>query len=139
MKKQGGITLVALVITIIVLLILAGLSVMLGVGNNWILTQAISSVEKNKEATAKEEISLAWGNAYSEYLEAWTENLTENIDNYFTETNLNKYVEDTGTITNLVYNANGISTLTYTSKSDNSVYNMEIGSDGNISIVDEDA
>ena len=37
-KKQTGITLIALVITIIVLLILAGVSIALLTGNNGILT-----------------------------------------------------------------------------------------------------
>ena len=39
MKKQKGITLVALVITIIVLLILAGVSISLALGNNGVLTR----------------------------------------------------------------------------------------------------
>ena len=52
MKRQNGITLVALVITIIVLLILAGVSISLVVGNNGILSQASNAVVKNKEAQA---------------------------------------------------------------------------------------
>ena len=117
-------------------LILAGLSISLGIGNNGILTQAISGVSKNKEGTAKEEVALAWGNAYSEYLEAWAQDGTVNATTYFTETNLNKYVSKTGTISSLVYNAAGTSTLTYTSKSDNSAYNMQIDSRGKVSIVE---
>ena len=40
MKKQTGITLIALVITIIILIILAGVSINLVVGDNGIITTA---------------------------------------------------------------------------------------------------
>ena len=39
-KSNGGITLVALVVTIIVLIILAGVSISLVLGNNGIVTKA---------------------------------------------------------------------------------------------------
>ena len=58
MKKQKGITLIALVITIIVLLILAGVSLRLVAGNEGILGRAESSVEKYNEATQKEDEDL---------------------------------------------------------------------------------
>lgn len=59
-----GITLIALVITIIVLLILAGVSINLVVGDNGVLGQARNAVSENDEAKIKEEISMAassWG------------------------------------------------------------------------------
>ena len=49
MKKQNGITLIALVITIIVLLILAGVTISLVIGDNGILTQATLAVKENKK------------------------------------------------------------------------------------------
>ena len=57
-KKQTGITLIALVITIIVLLILAGVSIATLTGNNGILTQANTAKESNNSATAKEKVQL---------------------------------------------------------------------------------
>ena len=57
-KRQTGITLIALVITIIVLLILAGVSIATLTGNNGILTQANQAKENNKVATAKEKVQL---------------------------------------------------------------------------------
>ena len=57
-KKQTGITLIALVITIIVLLILAGVSIAMLTGNNGILTQANQAKENTKIATAKEKVQL---------------------------------------------------------------------------------
>lgn len=46
MKEQKGITLIALVITIIVLLILAGVSIAMLTGNNGMLTRANDSKQK---------------------------------------------------------------------------------------------
>lgn len=57
-EKQKGITLIALVITIIILLILAGVSIATLTGNNGILTQANTAKENNKVATAKEKVQL---------------------------------------------------------------------------------
>ena len=58
LKEQNGITLIALVITIIVLLILAGVTIATLTGENGILTQAQNAKEKNKEAESEEEIAL---------------------------------------------------------------------------------
>ena len=58
--EQSGITLVALVVSIIVLLILAGVSINAMVGNNGIITQAQNAVLKNRAAIAKEEIETAF-------------------------------------------------------------------------------
>ncbi len=57
-KEQIGITLIALVITIIVLLILAGVSIAMLTGNNGILTQANQAKENTKVATAKEKVQI---------------------------------------------------------------------------------
>ncbi len=52
---EKGITLVALVVTIIVLLILAGVSISLVLGDNGIITRAQDAVTKYKEAEAEEQ------------------------------------------------------------------------------------
>ncbi|MEI3356245.1 MAG: type II secretion system protein [Clostridia bacterium] len=57
-KKQTGITLIALVITIIVLLILAGVSIATLTGNNGILTQANQAKENNNSAAVKEKVEV---------------------------------------------------------------------------------
>ncbi len=59
MRKNKGITLIALVITIIVLLILAGVSIATLLGENGILNQATKAVEKTNSATEKEKVQLA--------------------------------------------------------------------------------
>ena len=62
-RKEQGITLIALVITIIVLLILAGVSIAMLTGENGILTQANNSKIQQSHGAVREEISLA----YNEY------------------------------------------------------------------------
>ncbi len=59
MKENRGITLIALVITIIVLLILAGVSLRLVAGNEGILNRAEKAVSKSNTESLKEEIELA--------------------------------------------------------------------------------
>lgn len=53
-KKERGITLVALVVTIVVLLILAGVSISMVLGNNGIVTKAQSSQAAQDKAYARE-------------------------------------------------------------------------------------
>ena len=56
--SNKGITLIALVITIIVLLILAGVSIAMLTGDNGIITQAQNAKEKTEEARIREEQQL---------------------------------------------------------------------------------
>ncbi len=65
-KTNGGITLIALVITIIVLLILAGVSIAMLTGDNGILTKAQVAAEKTNEAKAKEKVQVAVMGSYGE-------------------------------------------------------------------------
>ena len=74
MRNQKGITLVALVITIIVLLILAGVSISLVVGQNGVLTQASNAVITNKAADVKEKVSTALAAAETTYYAQWAQN-----------------------------------------------------------------
>ncbi len=59
MRNQKGVTLIALVITIIVLLILAGVSIAMLTGDNGILTQAKSAKINQIEGQVREEVNLA--------------------------------------------------------------------------------
>ena len=58
-KKNNGITLIALVITIIVLLILAGVTIATLTGENGILTRASEVSEETKKANVEEQVKLA--------------------------------------------------------------------------------
>ena len=62
-RKNKGITLIALVITIIVLLILAGVSVAMLTGENGILSQAQKAGEQTDIGREKEDIALAYNGA----------------------------------------------------------------------------
>ena len=58
--KERGITLIALVITIIVLLILAGVTIAMLMGDNGILTKAREAKNDQDDATVKESTILLW-------------------------------------------------------------------------------
>lgn len=60
MREQKGITLIALVITIIVLLILAGVTIAMLAGENGILGRSTQTKEANAEAQAREQSNLAY-------------------------------------------------------------------------------
>ena len=65
-KKQKGITLIALVVTIVVLLILAGTSIAMLTGDNGIITNAQKSQMENTKSEVIEKMNMAYNAAYSE-------------------------------------------------------------------------
>lgn len=65
-KSNSGITLIALVITIIVLLILVGVSLNLVMGNEGILNRAENAEKKHNAGSEKEQIALAYNSALIE-------------------------------------------------------------------------
>lgn len=71
MKKQTGITLIAVIVTVIVMLILAGVSINLAIGDNGIINNSQKSVQKTNISESKEYIIEAWGYVLGKY---------ENID-----------------------------------------------------------
>ena len=64
MRNQRGITLIALVITIIVLLILAGVSIAMLTGNNGILTRARGAEDSTEIAEVVDKVNMAIQAAY---------------------------------------------------------------------------
>ena len=85
LKANKGITLIALVVTIVVLLILAAVSISMLGGENGIITQAIEAKDKTEIGEEKEKVELAavaaagkdgWGEITEENLE---EELDKNI------------------------------------------------------------
>ena len=83
MRKQKGITLIALVITIIVILILAGISILTLNGENGVIKKAITAKEKTEEAGNIEmlqaEVLGSYGTDGSINLDKLNENLENNI------------------------------------------------------------
>ena len=70
LKNNRGITLIALVITIIVLLILAGVSIAMLTGDNGILNQATDARDDTKAAEIREKVEMAVQAAYAAQLAA---------------------------------------------------------------------
>ena len=69
--NEKGITLIALVVTIIVLLILAGVSISLLAGGDGIMAKAQSAITKNNEAEAKERVALRIAEYQTDYYRAF--------------------------------------------------------------------
>ena len=67
MRNQRGITLIALVITIIVLLILAGVSIAMLTGDNGILTRSRGAETTTKDKNNEEIVKLAVSDLLTEY------------------------------------------------------------------------
>jgi len=91
--NNKGITLIALVITIIVLLILAGVAIATLTGDNGILTKAASSKEKTDKASAEEAVKL-------EYLGSIDNTGKFNYEDFKTNVKKNLGVQDTDIIDN---------------------------------------
>ena len=66
---KRGISLISLVITIIVMIILAGISMNAIFGENGIINQAMKSKDRTEEAAAKEMIELAWSARMTKFYE----------------------------------------------------------------------
>ena len=89
MKGNKGVTLVALVITIIVLLILAGVSISLVVGDNGVLSQAMNAADQTGLSTVEEQINLAVGSAVADWIdEKYISGGTTTLDEYLLEYDL---------------------------------------------------
>ena len=67
MKDQKGITLIALVITIIVLLILAGITIAMLTGPNGILSKASESSVQNAFGAAKDKVAILAADKVADY------------------------------------------------------------------------
>ena len=75
-RKNEGITLIALIVTIVVLLILAGISIAMLTEQNGILTQAQRAKEETDKASEKEAIGLAYNSLIAKNKQ--TEGITAN-------------------------------------------------------------
>ena len=83
-KSNKGVTLVALVITIIVLLILAGVSISLIAGPNGVLTKSKKAAKDTDIANVKDAFELAVAGVAVEYQDDSITNLSLTAGNYFT-------------------------------------------------------
>lgn len=136
-RQSSGITLIALVITIIVMLILAGVSLSMVVGDNGILTQAKKTVEKNKQATALEQVTMAWAGLKADYYSGWVSDSNVSFSSMATKENLQKYVESTGTINSVVDNEDTTYVIEYTvDNEEKSTYLFLAEENGKVTLMD---
>ena len=77
LKNTKGITLIALVVTIIILLILAGISIAMLTGNNGVLTQGQRAKEETRIASVEETVKLY---KQGKYIDSATKTTTENAN-----------------------------------------------------------
>ena len=106
--KERGITLIALVITIIVLLLLAGISISMLAGNNSVLNRAGQSRAANALGIAKDQVNLAVMAAVQDYYQSIYDG--QNVSTTYTASNLDNYI-----VTNVKKN-----------NTENNEYNLEV-------------
>ena len=93
LRKNEGITLIALVVTIIVLLILAGVTLNLIAGSDGILAKAIGAVEKNEITSLEEEINLKISEEKMAYFEKSQEEKQSQTEKEYIEAVLQQGIE----------------------------------------------
>jgi len=143
MKSQKGITLVALVITIIVLLILAGVSISLVVGQNGVLTRSTDAVLKNQVAEVKEKLTMSLAAAETTYYSEWTSNQATTrkkvyVDDGTLKDELDKVLDNKSTTvpTDLVTDAGTKTTFTITNNGN--TYKFSVGVNATNGVVNFD-
>ena len=97
LKNKSGITLIALVITIIILIILAGVTLNMLLGENGLITRTKTAKEENEKATATETMNLKITNVQiSKYAEEQRmPTLKELADNFCEDNDFEKVIEKT--------------------------------------------
>jgi hypothetical protein len=133
-KKKNGISLIALIITIIILLILAGISVTAVLGDNGIFKMSQKASDKTKDSSVVEEIELAWTARLSEYLEEHSKNETLVKSDFFVLDSLNDELTS-GIISNYKYKENGETSFTYTDNSTGTQYGVLVNKKGKATVI----
>ena len=99
LQKEKGITLIALIVTIIILIILAGISISTLTGDNGIIDQAHTAKEDTEIASWEEQIDLAIIDAEKKHRDTTMENVIEELINKKVINDESQVDKDTGTIT----------------------------------------
>jgi hypothetical protein len=133
-KSKNGISLIALIITIIILLILAGISVTAVLGDNGIFKMSKKASDKTKYSSVVEDLELAWTARLSEYLENHSKNQKATKSNFFTLDSLNDELTS-GTVSNYKYKENGETSFTYTDNSTGTQYGVLVSSTGKATVI----
>ena len=121
LKSNKAITIIALVITIIVLLILAGVTIQTLTGNNGLLTKAKYAVDKNTDGEIEEQIKLA----YSEFQMNNFFRTSENLENFIKNKLENFYPE-------AIINCSGKNLIEISVEKNSNKYEYFLNNDGNV-------
>ena len=101
MKSKKGITLIALILTIIIMTILAGISMTALFGDNGIISNAMKSKIQNENEAAKELLELAWSARLSKYYEDLALGKRNTYESYFLKDDLNRELGKNGQISKI--------------------------------------
>lgn len=85
MRRKEGITLIALVVTIIIILILAGISLNLVLGDSGIVTKAKEAKYETRKALATERVEIEVAGSYGEEGKIEINTLNSNLKNHIKE------------------------------------------------------
>ena len=127
MKKfleKSGITIISLIVTIIVLLILAGIGISAIVGDNSVINKSQNVKLKAEESQAEEELSTAWINIISDNYYS-LEEITKEIFNSYLKSS-------TGEVKNLSINEDKNIAIKYKIKDTGNEYDFLLNLDGKI-------
>ena len=125
------------ILNIIVLLILAGVSISLTLGKNGVLIQATNAVSNSREATAKEDVEMAWASATTKYWSDWASNSSKQRNEKFYKDELEGKETSNGRIEEITLSGS-IYTVLYTDNDQGDLYTFEIGLDGNATQTDKE-
>lgn len=126
MRKQNGISMVSLIITIIIMLILAGVSLSMVMGDGSLVGQATSASDKTNAANAEETVKRAWASAEVAY---WSTARGQDKEAFY-EGNLSNYISaDEGTLQSIEYK-DDISIVKIKIAGSEDVYTVYIATEG---------
>ena len=119
MKKKSiinneGITLIALVVSIVVMLILSAISLNATIGQNGIINQARKSKLKEEEAQVETDVSSALSALDIEYYQKVSSDSGISITSIYNIAGLSKYLK--GKVNGFNYNKDGVTTIFYTTE-----------------------
>ena len=125
LKEEKGITLLALVVTIIVLLILAGVSLNLVAGSNGILRRATTAVKTTNEKAVEEKLQMAMMELQMDY---YADGMQEATFGDYLKTH-DVYNLPSGEMFSFEVNDDNTVSIEYYSKSNNDTPDMEFSFD----------
>lgn len=135
LKQNGGITLIALIISVIILLILAGITILILMGDNGILNNSMKAADKTNRETVKEELEMGYTTCQTKYLTEKAQDGSINKADYFTEEKMNEALGNKGKISEMTIDEeDGTRVGKYYSNTVKSSYVFRIEEDGKVEL-----